>query len=55
MPTRSAGSAGKGTRATRLIWVAGNLERIADRVTNTCGLVVVLVTGKLEEIGSSKY
>jgi phosphate transport system protein len=43
------------TRATRLIWVAHNLERIADRVTNICERVVFLVTGKLEEIGSSKY
>jgi len=46
---------GEGIRATRLIWVAHNLERIADRVTNICERVVFLVTGKLEEIGSSKY
>ncbi len=43
------------TRATRLIWVAHNLERIADRVTNICERVAFMVTGKLEEIGSSKY
>lgn len=43
------------TRATRLIWVAHNLERIADRVTNICERVVFMVTGKIEEIGSSKY
>jgi phosphate transport system protein len=43
------------TRATRLIWVAHNLERIADRVTNICERVVFTVTGKMEEIGSSKY
>jgi len=43
------------TRATRLIWVAHNLERSADRVTNICERVVFLVTGKMEEIGASKY
>ncbi len=43
------------TRATRLIWVSHNLERSADRVTNICERVVYLVTGKMEEIGASKY
>ena len=43
------------TRATRLIWVAHNLERAADRVTNICERVVYIVTGKMEEIGVSKY
>ncbi|MBI2328075.1 MAG: phosphate signaling complex protein PhoU [Chloroflexi bacterium] len=43
------------TRATRLIWVAHNLERSADRVTNICERVVYMVTGKMEEIGVSKY
>jgi phosphate transport system substrate-binding protein len=43
------------TRATRLIWVAHNLERSADRVTNICERIVFLVTGKMEEIGASKY
>jgi phosphate transport system protein len=43
------------TRATRLIWVAHNLERSADRVTNICERVVFVVTGKMEEIGVSKY
>jgi phosphate transport system protein len=43
------------TRATRLIWVGHNLERSADRVTNICERIVFLVTGKLEEIGVSKY
>ena len=38
------------TRATRLIWVAHNLERSADRVTNICERVIYLVTGKMEEI-----
>lgn len=43
------------TRATRIIWVAHNLERSADRVTNICERVVFNVTGKMEEIGASKY
>jgi phosphate transport system protein len=43
------------TRATRLMWVAHNLERSADRVTNICERVVYMVTGKMEEIGASKY
>jgi len=43
------------TRATRLIWVAHNLERSADRVTNICERVVFVVTGKMQEIGASKY
>ncbi len=43
------------TRATRLMWVAHNLERSADRVTNICERVVFVVTGKMEEIGASKY
>ncbi len=42
-------------RATRLIWVAHNLERIADRVTNICERVVYLVEGKLEELNVSTY
>ena len=42
-------------RATRLIWVAHNLERAADRATNICERVVFMVTGKMEEIGASKY
>jgi phosphate transport system protein len=43
------------TRATRLIWVAHNLERSADRVTNICERVVYMVTGKMEELGASRY
>ena len=43
------------TRATRLIWVAHNLERSADRVTNICERVVFIVNGRMEEIGASKY
>lgn len=43
------------TRATRLIWVGHNLERSADRVTNICERVIYLVTGKMQEVGVSKY
>ncbi|MFW6126228.1 MAG: phosphate signaling complex PhoU family protein, partial [Chloroflexota bacterium] len=43
------------TRATRLIWVAHNLERSADRVTNICERVVYTVTGRMEEIGASHF
>jgi phosphate transport system protein len=42
-------------RATRLIWVAHNLERSADRVTNICERVVFMISGKLEDIGASSY
>ena len=41
-------------RATRLMWVAHNLERAADRVTNICERVVFMVTGKME-LEVSKY
>ena len=43
------------TRATRLMWVAHNLERAADRVTNICERVVFVITGKMEELGTSRY
>lgn len=43
------------TQATYLIWIAHNLERIADRATNICERTVFLVTGVMEEIRVSKY
>jgi phosphate transport system protein len=42
-------------RATRLIWVAHNLERSADRVTNICERTIYVVTGNVEDSGVSKY
>jgi phosphate transport system protein len=42
-------------RATRLLWVSHNLERIADRATNICERVVFAVTGAIEEINVSTY
>lgn len=42
-------------RATYLMWVAHNLERIADRVTNICERVVYLVEGRIQELNISKY
>jgi len=43
------------TRATWLLWVAHNLERIADRATNICERAVFLSTGKMEDLNVSKY
>ena len=40
-------------RATYLLWVAHNLERAADRVTNICERTVFVATGELNEIDSS--
>jgi phosphate transport system protein len=40
-------------RATWLTWVAHNLERIADRVTNIGERVIFLVTGQMEDINRS--
>ena len=41
--------------ATHLLWVAHNLERIADRVTNICERIVFAVVGEMEEINVSTY
>jgi phosphate transport system protein len=42
-------------RATYLLWVAHDLERVADRATNIAERVVYLVTGKRMDINISKY
>jgi phosphate transport system protein len=39
--------------ATHLLWVAHNLERFADRVSNICERTVFTATGELIEISST--
>jgi phosphate transport system protein len=41
-------------RANWLLWVAHNLERFADRVTNICERTIFIVTGELNEIDQQK-
>jgi phosphate transport system protein len=40
-------------RANWLLWVAHNLERVADRVTNICERTIFIATGEMEEIKST--
>jgi len=37
-------------QATHLLWVAHNLERAADRVTNICERMIYMVTGEMKEL-----
>jgi phosphate transport system protein len=37
-------------QATHLLWVAHNLERVADRVQNICERVVFVATGRMQEL-----
>jgi phosphate transport system protein len=37
-------------QANHLLWVAHNLERVADRVTNVCERIVFVVTGEMLEM-----
>lgn len=39
-------------RATSLLWIAHNLERIADRVTNVAERVIFMATGVMREFGA---
>jgi phosphate transport system protein len=39
-------------QAIRLSWVAHNLERVADRVSNLCERVVFAVLGRMEELAA---
>jgi phosphate transport system protein len=41
-------------RANWLLWVAHNLERFADRVTNICERTIFIVTGENREINDMK-
>ena len=40
-------------RATYLLWVSHDLERVADRATNIAERVIFMVTGKMVEINSA--
>lgn len=40
-------------RANWLLWVAHNLERVADRVTNICERTIFIATGEMTEIKST--
>jgi phosphate transport system protein len=40
-------------RANWLLWVAHNLERVADRVTNICERTIFIATGDMGEIKST--
>jgi phosphate transport system protein len=42
-------------RATYLLWVAHNLERIADRATNIAERTIFLITGEVTKVNVSKY
>ena len=42
-------------RATYLLWVSHDLERIADRATNVAERAIFLVTGSMPEEESSRY
>ena len=42
------------TRATRLMWVAHNLERIGDRAPNIAERAAFAVTGQMVEMGTSR-
>jgi phosphate transport system protein len=37
-------------QANHLLWIAHNLERVADRVTNVCERIVFVVTGEMLEM-----
>jgi phosphate transport system protein len=43
------------SRATHLLWVAHNLERIADRVTNICERIIFAATGDFEEVNPKDF
>ena len=40
-------------RSNWLLWVAHNLERVADRVTNICERTIFVATGSIKDIKSS--
>ncbi len=42
-------------RATHLLWVAHNLERIGDRATNICERIIYVTTGNFEEVNPKDF
>jgi phosphate transport system protein len=40
-------------RVNQLLWVAHNLERAADRVTNICERTIYVETGELDDMTPS--
>lgn len=40
-------------QSNHLMWVAHNLERVSDRVTNICERAIYVATGKLSEVSPS--
>ncbi|MFN8594692.1 MAG: phosphate signaling complex protein PhoU [Anaerolineae bacterium] len=42
------------SRATFLLWVAHNLERIGDRATNLCERTIFITTGQLRELNDDE-
>src|SRR5215471_16536537 len=42
-------------QATRLLWVAHNLERVADRVQNICERVIFVTTGRMRELSRGAF
>jgi phosphate transport system protein len=42
------------SRATFLLWVAHNLERIGDRATNLCERTIFVATGKLGDLSAGQ-
>lgn len=42
------------SRATFLLWVAHNLERIGDRATNLCERTIFVATGKLGDLNAGQ-
>lgn len=41
--------------ANRLLWVAHNLERVSDRVTNICERTIFISTGQFNEFDTPKH
>jgi phosphate transport system protein len=42
------------TRATYLLWIAHNLERIGDHITNVCERIIFVVSGHMEELNVTR-